>query len=255
MHTKQHDECLILIKALPHRSSNYFETVCCAGIGKDGKWRRQYPVPFRVLNDSQLFGRWDWIEYDFVEPKFDERVESQKVIPESIKRIKRSNESTRFRNVQKNIRSSLAEATKLGESLTLVQPKGINFFWRQKTDRQLETEKSKHQALANQFSMFGQAAKPLRVCPYTLYFQWVDSEGKRHRHTCDDWETSSAFFVRRHALGNDFAALNSLKHTFEVEYFTKGMVFGLGTHSRRKSQWLLVGVIRVDIDATPDLFS
>jgi len=57
------DECFILVKAQPHRSSAYFETVCCAGIGRDGKWRRQYPVPFRILNDIQKFRRWDWIEY------------------------------------------------------------------------------------------------------------------------------------------------------------------------------------------------
>ena len=43
------DECVILIKAQPHRSSRYFETVCCAGVGRDQMWRRQYPVPFRIL--------------------------------------------------------------------------------------------------------------------------------------------------------------------------------------------------------------
>jgi hypothetical protein len=60
------DECCVVIKAQPHRSSKYFETVCCAGIGRDGKWRRQYPVPFRVLKDKQKFTRWDWIEYEYV---------------------------------------------------------------------------------------------------------------------------------------------------------------------------------------------
>ncbi len=45
-----------------------------------------------------------------------------------------------------------------------------------------------------------------------------------------------------------------MKRTFEIEYLAKGMVFGLGTHARRKDQWLLVGVLRVDIDPTPDLF-
>ena len=81
----QKDECFILVKAQPHRSSKYFETVCCAGIGRDGKWRRQYPVPFRILNDGQKFRRWDWIEYNFVKSSDDRRSESQKVLPESLK--------------------------------------------------------------------------------------------------------------------------------------------------------------------------
>lgn len=80
----QRDECCILIKAQPHKSNKYEETVCCAGIGRDGRWRRQYPIPFRVLADAQKFGRWQWIEYDFVNPRVDKRKESQKVDPESI---------------------------------------------------------------------------------------------------------------------------------------------------------------------------
>ena len=75
---------MILIKALPHRSSNYFETVCCAGVGRDGRWRRQYPVPFRILEEGQKFGRWTWIRYSYTKPINDSRWESQKVIPETI---------------------------------------------------------------------------------------------------------------------------------------------------------------------------
>jgi hypothetical protein len=251
---KKSDECLILIKALPHRSSNYFETVCCAGIGRDGNWRRQYPVPFRILTDNQVFRRWDWIAYDFVEPRFDKRVESQKVVPETIKVLRRTTASNRFKNIQRNIRSSLLEASSLGDSLTLIRPKTVEFFWRAKTLSQLQSETIKHEALANQFSFFDKNAKPLTPCPYTFYFSWTDQNGRSHRHTCDDWETSSAFFVRRKSMQSADRALASLKNTFEVEYLSKGMVFGLGTHARRKDQWLLVGILRVDIDATPDLF-
>ena len=78
------DRCVIVIKAQPHRSSDYFETVCSAGVGNDGRWRRQYPVPFRILNDHQKFKRWEWIRYDYDSPQNDQRCESQKVVPESI---------------------------------------------------------------------------------------------------------------------------------------------------------------------------
>lgn len=78
------DECVILVKALPHRSSNYFETVCCAGVGTDMRWRRLYPVAFRVLDDEKQFRRWDRVSYRFTKPSDDRRLESQKVDPQSI---------------------------------------------------------------------------------------------------------------------------------------------------------------------------
>ena len=78
------DECVILVKALPHRSSNYFETVCCAGVGADMRWRRLYPVAFRVLDDEKQFRRWDRLSYRFTTPSDDKRRESQKVDPDSI---------------------------------------------------------------------------------------------------------------------------------------------------------------------------
>jgi hypothetical protein len=244
---------MILIKALPHRSSNYFETVCCAGIGTDGKWRRLYPVPYRILQADQRFGRWNWIEYGFTSPKNDIRYESQKIIPESIIVTKKVSGSQKFQNVRSLIRGSLDEANAKGDSLTLIRPSEVQFKWRAKTETQLSVERLKHAALANQYSMFDQTAKPLMPCPYTFYFFWKDQNGKAHRHTCDDWETSTAFNVRRNSTGSDNLALLSLKNTFEVDYFLNGMVFGFGTHIRRPNQWLLVGVIRVDIEETGSL--
>ena len=72
------DRCVIIVKAQPHRSSKYSETVCAAGVGEDGRWRRQYPVPYRILNNSQKFKRWEWIRYEYRLPKNDRRKESQR---------------------------------------------------------------------------------------------------------------------------------------------------------------------------------
>ena len=76
--------------------------------------------------------------------------------------------------------------------------------------------------------------------------------GKTHSHTCDDWETATAFSRRRDRLG-EVDALKSLKDTYEQDYLRKGMRFALGTHSRRDQQWLLVGVLRVDEQTQQEL--
>jgi hypothetical protein len=136
----QKDECFILIKAQPHRSSKYFETVCCAGIGRDGNWRRQYPVPFRILNDTQQFKRWDWIEYDYIRSPNDARKESQKVIPESLRVGSNVKKSERSRILSTKIRSSFAEANGLGESLTLLRPSTLEIIAHKKSDSEIADE-------------------------------------------------------------------------------------------------------------------
>lgn len=237
---------MILVKALPHLSSNYFETVCCAGVGHDLRWRRLYPVPFRILSEGQKFGRWHWLAYDYTAPASDQRRESQKVVPESIRVGDKLNHSERSRIACKLTRESVQEAESKGETLALLKPEALTFSWRKKRPDELLQERRKHAQLANQSSLLNTSVRPLNPCPYEFRFQWKAANGSTHNQVCDDWETSTAFFRRRASLENDQAALKSLQHTYEQDYFARGMRFALGTHSRRRRQWLLVGVLRVD---------
>jgi hypothetical protein len=248
------DRCVILVKALPHRSSNYFETVCCAGVGSDMKWRRLYPVAFRVLDPEKQFRRWDRISYRFTAPSDDRRRESQKVDPESIVIQGSLAKSERSRIARLLTRQCQKEAEALGESLTLVQPSNIGFSWKRKSDAALERERQKHLKLTSQLSAFQKQVEPLNPCPYTFRFTWTDGSSVNRRHTCDDWETSTAFFRRRSALGSEVEALKSLKATYEDEYTEKGVRFALGTHKRRQDQWLMVGILRVDDSSQSELF-
>ncbi len=250
------------MKALPHRSSNYAETVCCAGIGHDAKWRRLYPVQFRILDNEQKFKRWQWISYSYTTTKKDARVESQKVVPESIttKGMLKSKERVSILNLI--MRNTLKEADRNEESLTLLRPKTIEFGWVAKSDGELSEERIKHAALAKQLSLLDKVeAAPLNPCPYQFNVKWLDQNDCKHNHTCDDWETSTAFFVRQKSLGTDELALSSLKETYEQHYMQSGMALAFSTHSRRNvtygiaNQWLLVGMIRIDESAQSDLLS
>lgn len=256
---KKKDECIILIKAQPHRSSKYFETVCCAGVGRDGKWRRQYPVPFRILDGEQKFRRWDWIKYDYVDGKDDKRVESQKVLANTLEvtgSIKR-NERANFLNPL--IRQSFQEANENGESLTLLRPQKVILNHREKTLNDLQVETRKHEELANQLSLFDPTAKPLKPCPIQFTLNWIDQDGKRRQHENDDWETSAAYNRFLRMYGHD-RAIEILKNKYEIEYFEAGLALGFSTHSRRnatygmENQWLLVGLIRLNEERQNDLF-
>lgn len=246
------------MKAQPHRSSKYFETVCCAGIGRDGKWRRQYPVPFRILNDNQKFKRWSWISYRFSTSPDDSRPESQKVVPESITVGSELKKSERARFLNPLIRESFEDADSRHESLTLLRPKALTILYEEKSESELANERTKHADLAAQMSLFDKTAKPLEPCPIQFTAKWVDSSGKTRKHECDDWETSSAFFRFRKNCGQQ-KALETLKEKYEQQYFNAGIALAFSTHSRRnvehgtKNQWLLVGLIRLDDYAQRDL--
>jgi len=250
----------VLVKALPHRDSNYAETVCCAGIGRDRKWRRLYPVQFRILDDEQKFKRWQWISYKYTTSPKDLRSESQKVIPESIAVGGTLKPRERVSFLNPLIRETLETADENQESLTLLRPKSIELLWEAKSDSDVSEEKRKHAALANQLSLLDKKqAKPLTPCPYRFRLKWVDQKGNKHNHTCDDWETSTAFFVRRRSHGTDDEALRSLKQTYEDDYMRDGLAIAFSTHSRRNvthgtaNQWLLVGMIRLDESPQGDL--
>ena len=257
---QREDECFILVKAQPHRSSRYYETVCCAGIGRDGVWRRQYPVPFRVLEKPQKFARWSWIKYKYTKSANDPRSESQKVLQETIEVGAKLGRKDRARFLNPLIRVDFGDAEAREESLTLLRPKEITFDYRRLTESELQEATKKHADLARQFSFFDQPAKPLVPCPYEFKAHWVDASNTSHAHICDDWESVGAFFNFRKRFEDEAKALRTLKEKYEVEYFNRGLALAFSTHSKRnihfgtKNQWLLVGLIRLDETSQADLF-
>src|SRR5262245_13755083 len=67
---------LITVKTYPTLSRKYGETVCTAGVCEDGSWIRIYPVPFRRLDETEQYKKFDWIECDLVKSKSDFRPET-----------------------------------------------------------------------------------------------------------------------------------------------------------------------------------
>lgn len=53
---------LVTVKTAPLLSTKYTETVCTAGLLRDGTWIRIYPIPYRLLDKDQRFKKYQWIE-------------------------------------------------------------------------------------------------------------------------------------------------------------------------------------------------
>ncbi len=239
-----HDRVLVLVKAIPHAGARQGETVCCAGVTDRGEWRRQYPIHFRRLQSQ--FGRWQWIDYDWVSPKGgDARWESRRVQEDTIAVGAKMARGERARFLNPLVLPSMNAAATLGRSLTLVRPLKTRFRWKAKTPVQIEAERRKYQAASDQLSLLDAELAALNPCPYAFKFEFETEDGIGHEMTCEDWETAATFYRWERLLGAK-AALEKMGTVFNEEYPIAGMAFAMGTHSRHPDQWLLVGVLRLD---------
>ena len=70
---------LVTVKTAPLLSTKYTETVCTAGLLRDGTWIRIYPIPYRLLDKAQRFKKYQWIEVKLEKNSRDPRPESHKL--------------------------------------------------------------------------------------------------------------------------------------------------------------------------------
>jgi hypothetical protein len=245
------EQTIVLVKAWPQPSQKYGETVCCAGVTPAGEWRRLFPVRFRHLVGSAQFSRWDVVEYRPAKPRDDNRIESRRVDEQSLRRVRKMSEREREGFFDPLFRSSIGEAAKRNESLTLIRPNSLRFFWRPKSARELADEAEKRQKALRQGSLFDRELAKIEPCPYELRMAFDDADGP-HEMACGDWETAATFFNWQKLYGAK-SALERLKAIYEKDYFQAGVALALGTVKKRPSQWLLLGIIRLNETVQPRL--
>lgn len=232
------------MKALPQPSSTYGETVCCAGVTRDGKWKRLFPVRFRRLEGDAAFGRWDWVDYRHREPTSDRREESCHVFEDSISVVGKVPEREKAPLLHPLVLGSGRAAAALGQSLTLVRPKNSKFSYRRKTDADIEKDREAFRHAARQDDIFDKKLAEIEPTPYEFLFKFEDDDGT-HNYRNGDWETHATFFnIRRRYSEQE--ALRHLCETYNETYPAKGMAFVLGNMAKRPQTWQLLGVIRLD---------
>ena len=233
----------MLVKAMPNPSQKYGETVCCAGVTPEGRWKRLYPVRFRQLDTK--FQRWNWVDFKYRRPNGDTRVESCHVFEDTICIDgKLKNEDERARLLNPLVLSSAVDAAAQGLSLTLVRPTAPRFHFKKKPQAVVDAERAGYERVLRQTSFLDEQLEALEPTPYEFAFSFEDAAGK-HTNACRDWETSAAFWKFRQSYGEE-GALGHLNEIYNKKYPSKGMVFAMGTVKARPKQWLLLGVIRLN---------
>ena len=268
---------LIAVKTYPTLSEKYDELVCTAGFREDGSWIRIYPVPFRKLDYSNRYQKWQWITIDVTRNTKDFRKESFRPtnIEDEIEMGElvstRNNWAERKSYVLKHVyynMSELIEEAKdpqKGTSLAVFKPKEIiDFVW-EPCER--EWDKKKLDAvIANQAqqSLFDEDAtreifKIAKKVPYEFSYVFTSEDGKKRKLMVEDWELGMLYWnCLKKSNGDEKVACQKVREKYFDDFAKKkDLYFFLGTtkkfHNLAQNPFIIIGTFYPQKEASTQL--
>lgn len=222
--------------------------------------RRLFPVPFRLIEDSRQFKKWQWIEARVDKATKDHRPESYKIFVDTI-------------NCGETVDTKNSWAERLGwleklptffcfdtidaarftdkVSLALLRPKrlvGLDILKARNADwTDDEREKLlREQMQGNLFSEEDERKQVRRLnkVPFDFYYRYMcdTTEGeKEYRHKIVDWEACALFWNCHRDYGSKWEA--PFRAKLEEQLGSKELMFLMGNQHRFQDQWLIVSII------------
>lgn len=246
----QQKKVLVTVKTYPTPARKGIEVSCTAGITEDRQWIRLFPLPFRFLEGSKQFKKYQWLEVS-VAKSSDYRPESYTVDLDSIKILSEplpTSDGWRSRKeiVLPLLSPSLCHLIRMrkttGSTLGIFRPKQI---------KQLIIEPEKPPSwTTNELAMLSQAsffdAKPLNLLekiPYKFIYSFVctDAECSGHRLSISDWEIGQSWRSWKVRYGNQWE--QPFRQRYELEMIQKyDTHFYVGTLKAHPDRWIIVGL-------------
>jgi hypothetical protein len=226
----------------------------------DGSLIRLFPVPFRLIDGSQQFKKWQWIRARIERAPADRRPESHKLfvdtvsvlgdpLPTTKKWEKRRDAIAKF-DVFDDFAQLEQSRVNHGTTLGLVRPATVrsleitpvaNPDWS-------DEEKAKLVQSQRQGGLFDDAdAKvltTLKKLPFDFHYRYVCTvAGSSHeyRHKIADWEAGALFWTCFYDYGRQWE--QKFRAKLEAELPASDLMFLMGTIHRFPDQWLIVSLI------------
>lgn len=242
---------LITAKTYPTPSKTYGETVCCAGVDIDKRcWIRLYPIPFRDLDQSKKFKKYNIIKVQ-CNKATDHRIESYKVNCDSIEIIDHLDTKKDKWARRKQIVLPLASTSfcdifqdiQHNKSLGMFKPLDIDFHWTKAT---LENEQ-KRRACYAQLSFFDKRKDTIEQIPFNFYysFRCADSpDCPGHKLLIIDWELGKSYRDWRYRYKNRDILLGKIRERWLNRMCAEknDIYFYVGNMMRFRDQFMVLGV-------------
>lgn len=250
------ERLLILTKTYPAPSTKHQEISCVAAINSDGAFRRLYPVPFRLLDGSQQFKKWEWIDAKIQKATDDRRPESHRIFIDTILRTEevvgtKNNWHERRRWIEQDVVTDFEvveeRRQKSGRTLAYLRPKRIVGLEISEAREPEWSPEEKAKLVHKQDGLFDteemRAKSQLRKLPFDFYYRY-ECDGlagaKQYKHKITDWEVGALFWNVQRAYGKKWE--QPFREKLEIEFGNKDVLFLMGTIHRFPDHWLIVGL-------------
>ncbi len=231
----QQREILIAVKAYPNPEEEYGEGCCTAGVDREGRWLRIWPVPFRDLAPKQRFKKWQWIRA-VIRKSADPRPESHEVQPDTIECLEtvatEGSWAERAALIERHFLPSLEELKTQQEAgtrtMAYVRPKEILSFEIEARPRAKWTEREA--GLIGRLSLFSKPKAPLERIPFKFYYRFrcADTRCGTHRLQVIDWEIHESYRSWLRDYGPKWE--EALRQKYEQELPSRDLCFNLGNY-------------------------
>ncbi|MBI4447324.1 MAG: hypothetical protein HY645_15635 [Acidobacteria bacterium] len=244
-------KALIVVRTYPAPAKKGVEVSCTAAITDDGKWLRLFPVPYRFLPQDQRFRKYQWIEVSVVKPNTDQRPESYKIKPDSIRILSDPLPTDREWQARKDrvfplLSPSLChlqrERDRNGHpTLGIFKPKVIE---RLIIEADSATWEPGQLAALRQGHLFEQGPQQeLEKIPHSFRYQFRcdDRDCQGHKIKCVDWEMSESWRDWKREYGDRWE--EKFRERYETEMIQKyDTYFYVGTVHQHPATWIIVGL-------------
>lgn len=256
--TSAMEKILILAKTYPSPSAHYCETSCIAGINENGQMRRIYPVPFRYLEGSQHFSKWQWVQARVRKAVSDHREESYRIDIDTLvcldtintnhQWMRRRQWLDRIPTFERFLDIETWNAQTKG-SLALLKPCSVDKLEivRAKNPDWTQEEKEKLTRSLQQGNLFTapeaetQMAQ-LEKVPFDFYYHYqCPGSDEIRRHKIIDWEAGALFRRCKRDHGDKWEM--PFRQKIEAELTQKNLMFLMGNMHRFQDQWLIISLI------------
>lgn len=265
---------LIAVKTYPTLSKTYTELVCTAGFREDGSWVRIYPSPFRFLNDTQRYKKYQWIELDLAKNPKDTRPESfrptnidavelQEAIGTEREWERRRSLIIGKNKIYTNLNEIIVGAKSNEMSLVVFKPTRVLDFTVEAVSDQWElSKKEAAEEALKQGSLFDEADKAdfkiMPKLPWKFRYKFIDDEGKESTLMIEDWEIGQLYWNCLKVRTPE-QAVSAVRQKYLYDFAnTKDLHFFLGTtrewHQRAPNPYVIIGTFHPPFQTQLPLF-
>ena len=269
------ERILVTVKTYPTLSTRYGETVCTAGVREDGSWIRLYPVPFRRLEETQQYSKFDWINCSVIKQDKDSRPESYRptdtselVSQASIGTTDKWRERRRIILENGRVYNRLEEVIKAAKdnelSLCVFKPTEIVDLVVEPDERDWDPKKlAAMRDISAQPDMFEDNSwrrtfQVIPKLPYVFSYRFKDADGTESKLRIIDWEIGALY---RNCLGperDEQLACQKVRQKYFDTFINTDLHFFLGTtqqwHYVGRNPYLIIGVFPIPHDQRIPLF-